>query len=81
MIRRSTLVFLTCLAALGVPATQAKSAPSATAAREPASQVLIAQASGGGLINTPLGIGSTGEAVSSLQRRLQKTSYYSGPID
>lgn len=81
MIRRSTVVFLTCLAALGVPATQAKSAPSAPAAQESASQVLIAQAAGSSLINSPLGIGSRGEAVNALQRRLQQTDYYNGPID
>ncbi len=80
MIRRSTLVFLTCLAALGTPAIRAKSA----AATEPlpaASPVLIAQASGGSAINSNLDINSRGEAVKLLQLRLQQGDFYTGLVD
>ncbi|MEM9087811.1 MAG: peptidoglycan-binding protein [Cyanobacteria bacterium P01_F01_bin.53] len=87
MIRRSTLVFLTCLAALGVPAMRTQSAASsAVKAQELPSQLLLAQApngesSGGALSAAPLGIGSTGEAVSALQRRLRQSNYYGGSVD
>ena len=87
MIRRSTLVFLTCLAALGVPAMRTQSAASAAVRSQAlSSQLLLAQApsgesSSGTLSATPLGIGSTGEAVSALQRRLRQSNYYSGSVD
>ncbi len=105
MIRRSTLVFLTCLSALAAPADasamQTKSADSAMLSASSlnsnissetgtASQVLVAQASGGSgggsnLLGEPstksLGIGSKGEAVKALQVRLQQTNYYNGPVD
>lgn len=73
MIRRSTLVLLTCLSALSVPAIQTKSV----------AQTPVAQGIPAGDINSfkGLGIGSRGEAVRQLQRRLTESSYYSGPID
>ena len=85
MIRRSTLVFLTCLAALGTSAVQTQ-AISSTQSRSAASQyssssqVLIAQASGG-VASSELSVNSRGEAVKALQVRLQKSSYYGGPVD
>ncbi len=76
MIRRSTLVLLTCLSALGVLAIQTKSV-----AQTPVAPVT--QAAPSESINPlkGLGIGSRGEAVRQLQRRLTESNYYSGPID
>ena len=73
MIRRSTLVLLTCLSALSVPAIQTKSA----------AQTLIAQGASLDAVDSVsgLGIGSRGEPVRQLQRRLTAADYYSGPID
>jgi len=72
MIRRSTLVLLTCLSVLSVPATQTKSA----------AQTLMAQSAQGAVDSfNGLGIGSRGEPVRQLQRRLTEANYYSGPID
>lgn len=89
MIRRSTLVFLTCLAALGTSAVQTQAMPSAQSSTQfrsaasqdsSSSQMLIAQASGGAA-SSELSVNSRGEAVKALQVRLQKSSYYSGPVD
>lgn len=94
MIRRSTLVFLTCLAALGTPISRTKSvaavelhppasqmllAQSSSIFQTSISQTLVAQASGG--LSSELGVNSQGEAVKSLQLRLQQTGYYDGPVD
>lgn len=82
MIRRSTLVLLTCISALSVPAIQTRSAASLgfeTPTVE--NSVLIAQATSADDSFQPLGIGARGEAVRSLQRRLLETEYYSGPLD
>ncbi len=83
MMRRSTLVFLTCLIALGAPAIRSKSAvasiqPAASAAQK--YPMLIAQASGG-TDSRELDINSRGEAVKALQTRLQQSGYYQGAID
>jgi peptidoglycan hydrolase-like protein with peptidoglycan-binding domain len=78
MIRRSTLVTLTCLAALSAPAIHAP-----VQAQLPAAQLaaqVIAQASGGSFTNS-LDVGAKGEAVKALQRRLQQNNFYSDPID
>lgn len=87
MIRRSTLVFLTCLSALSAPAWAIKSTAtvlpglsSAEAVRASTAEVLIAQASGSSA-TTALDVGSRGSAVEALQRRLQQSGYYSGPVD
>ncbi len=83
MIRRSTLVFLTCLGALGAPAlsTQAAATPaSALMAQATIAQATIAQATEGASANV-LSIGSRGRAVRALQTRLQETGYYSGSVD
>lgn len=82
MIRRSTFIFLTCLAALGTSAVRTPAMQSNRAAAEYSSeaQVLIAQASGG-TAASELSLNSRGEAVKALQVRLQKSSYYSGSID
>ena len=80
MIRRSTLVFLTCLAALGTPAIRAKSAV-ATEPLPAASPILIAQASGSSAVNDNLDINSRGEAVKLLQLRLQQGDFYTGLVD
>jgi Putative peptidoglycan binding domain/HEAT repeats len=77
MIRRSTLVFLTCLAALGTPIARTKSV--AAIDLQPVSQTLVAQAAGG--MSSELGVNSQGKAVSSLQQRLQQTGYYDGSVD
>lgn len=73
MIRRSTLVFLTCLGALGIPALFANSA----VAENP---ILIAQTSDA-VTSSVLSIGSRGRAVRSLQDRLAAAGYYDGAID
>ena len=73
MIRRSTLVLLTCLSALSVSAIQTKSVAQ-TLAPQSAPSDTIGSLKG-------LGIGSRGEAVRQLQRRLTESNYYSGPID
>ena len=84
MIRRSTLILLSCLSALSVPAIQTKSAASSVLLEVQAAPVsLVAQATVEGT-TVPfrgLGIGSRGEPVRQLQRRLRETDYYSGPID
>ncbi len=87
MIRRSTLVFLTCLSALSAPAWAIKSTAavplgsfSAQAARASTAPVLIAQASGSSA-TTALDVGARGSAVEALQRRLQQSGYYNGPVD
>ena len=89
MIRRSTLVFLTCLTALGTSAVQTQAMPSAQSSTQfrsaasqysSSSQMLIAQTSGGAP-SSELSVNSRGEAVKALQVRLQKSSYYSGPVD
>lgn len=81
MIRRSTLVFLTCLSALSVPAAKAER-PMLI------SQQLVAQADDASIedaiegdASNVLSIGDRGPAVRSLQIRLQETDYYDGPID
>ncbi len=95
MIRRSTLVFLTCLTALGTPALRAKSV-AAVNLRQPSSQILsaertatpqslpqsllMAQASGGAL-SSELTLSARGEAVRALQLRLQQSGYYNGTVD
>lgn len=80
MIRRSTLIFLTCLAALGTSA-RTSAMPSAHAAGYSSdTQMLIAQAPGGTAAGE-LSLNSRGEAVKALQVRLQKSSYYNGSID
>lgn len=81
MIRRSTLVFLTCLAALGVPAMRMKSAAFATTSQESTSQLLLAQVSGDGALSTPLSLGAKGDAVSDLQHRLRQSEHYNGSVD
>ena len=77
MIRRSTLVLLTCMATWGASTGTALS----TASRvQPA--VTIAQAPvGTSAANTGLDITSRGEAVKVLQRRLAAGGYYEGPTD
>lgn len=87
MIRRSTLVFLTCLSALSAQAWAIKSTAtvlpglsSAEAVSASTAQMLIAQASGSSA-TTALDVGSRGSAVEALQRRLQQSGYYSGPVD
>lgn len=82
MIRRSTLVFLTCLTALGAPALRPKIAAAAVTDQRSSSssQVLVAQASGGSA-GSALDVGARGEAVKVVQRRLQQSKYYGGPID
>jgi peptidoglycan hydrolase-like protein with peptidoglycan-binding domain len=89
MIRRSTLVFLTCLAALGTPIARTKSV-SAVELQPPASQMLLAQSSSisqtlvaqvPGELSSELGVSSQGEAVKSLQLRLQQAGYYDGSVD
>ena len=84
MIRRSTLVFLTCLSAFSVPAIQTKSAASPigvaagnlTGSDAP---LIVAQATEPSF--NGLAIGSKGESVRQLQTRLKATDYYDGPID
>ena len=97
MIRRSTLVFLTCLAALGTSAVRTPALQS-PAAQNPVAQNPVAQnksaalqyssssqmlvaQASGGTPSSELSINSRGEAVKALQVRLQKNSYYSAPID
>jgi hypothetical protein len=93
MIRRSTLVTLTCLAALSAPAIRAPIhaqdavAPvpiASLSAQVPAVPIaaaqVIAQASGGSFAGS-LDVGAKGEAVKALQRRLQQNNFYSDPID
>lgn len=89
MIRRSTLVLLTCLSALSVPALQTKSIASpvdlaavglaTTNPTHPGSSFIIAQAAEPAF--NGLAIGAKGESVKQLQIRLQATDYYDGPID
>ncbi len=84
MIRRSTLVFLTCLTAIGAPAMRPKIAAATVAPRSGSSQILMAQASGGsavGSVSSALDVGARGEAVKVVQRRLQQSQYYKGPVD
>lgn len=80
MIRRSTLAILACISALSPLAIPTNSAASPTVST---ARTLLAQAASTGEVASfqPLGIGARGEAVSSLQRRLLATDYYSGPID
>ncbi len=84
MIRRSTLVFLTCLTAIGAPAMRPKIAAASIAPGSGSSQTLMAQASGGsaaGSVSSALDVGARGEAVKVVQRRLQQSQYYKGPVD
>ncbi len=81
MIRRSTLIFLTCMAALGTSSMRAASAASATKPLSLSAPVLIAQASGSSAINGNLDINSQGEAVRLLQIRLQQGDFYTGLVD
>ncbi|NJM96657.1 MAG: hypothetical protein HC800_05180 [Phormidesmis sp. RL_2_1] len=93
MIRRSTFIFLTCLAAFSVPAMRPQGAalallPQASVGdiNQPvASQMLMAQAADSPTASSPtsssLAFGARGEAVKALQIRLQSSNYYSGPID
>ncbi|MEL7227608.1 MAG: hypothetical protein AAGL17_22950, partial [Cyanobacteria bacterium J06576_12] len=89
MIRRSTLVFLTCLGALGSPAVLASTVTAATetattetATTEP---ILIAQAATGEAAapatTNALSIGARGRAVRELQNQLTAAGYYEGPLD
>ncbi|MEL6939659.1 MAG: peptidoglycan-binding protein [Cyanobacteria bacterium J06598_1] len=82
MIRRSTLVFFTCLGALGTLAvspfeTRAEGRFEASDETPP---VLVAQSQSITAANV-LSIGSRGRAVTALQNRLQETGYYDGSID
>ena len=84
MIRRSTLVFLTCLSAFSVPAIQTKSAASpvglaAANLTGTDAPLIVAQATEPSF--NGLAIGSKGESVRQLQTRLKATDYYDGPID
>jgi hypothetical protein len=90
MIRRSTLVFLTCLTALGPPTLRAKSVAAVNAQPPTAehllarsspttSTMLLAQASGS--TGNELDVNSRGEPVKRLQVRLQQAGYYDGPVD
>lgn len=84
MIRRSTLVFLTCLTAIGAPAVRPKVAAAIIAPGSGSAQILMAQASGGsaaGSVSSALDVGARGEAVKVVQRRLQQSQYYQGPVD
>ncbi len=82
MIRRSTLVFLTCIAASGAPIMRmgAAAATDLSASTLSTSRTLLAQASGG-TFSGNLDLGSRGAAVRSIQERLQKSEYYTGPVD
>ncbi len=95
MIRRSTLLFLTCLTALGTPTLRAKSVIAAVDFQQPSSQffsqnslsessaipqMLVAQASGGSLAGK-LDVNARGEAVRALQLRLQQSGFYNGAVD
>ena len=91
MIRRSTLLFLTCLAALSSPALRAKSAAAIDFQLSPSNiqpaygatstpPLLIAQATGE-TSRSELGIGAKGGPVKELQTRLERSGYYDGPID
>ena len=75
MIRRSTLVLLTCIGMLSVSATQTRGA----ALPILRSQTLLAQVAEDTF--QPLGFGARGSAVSALQRRLIEADYYDGSID
>lgn len=90
MIRRSTLVLLSCLSALSVPAIQTKSAASSTPYATPASSLvsqaasqsssqIVAQAEDTAF--NGLSIGAKGEPVRQLQKRLKEIDYYDGRID
>lgn len=92
MIRRSTLVFLTCLSALSAQAVAAESTavmlPSSARAQTAlgtAAQSLVAQASGSSAATSSataaLELGDRSSAVEVLQRRLQRSGYYGGRID
>lgn len=80
MIRRSTLVFLTCIAALGSPIIRTSAVGATDLSTLSTSQTLIAQASGG-TFSGDLALGSRGAAVRSVQERLQQSEYYTGPVD
>jgi len=90
MIRRSTLVLLTCLTTLGASAGATLSTTQSAFANDnrkndvqTAEPMLIAQASGGAAsgLGGGLDIDSRGEAVKALQLRLRAGEYYSGPVD
>lgn len=76
MIRRSTLVFLTCLGTLGIPAMSAE----VGAVDGSVTDVLVAQSSEPATANV-LSIGSRGRAVRTLQNQLEESGYYDGPVD
>ncbi|MGC1219981.1 MAG: peptidoglycan-binding protein [Phormidesmis sp.] len=81
MIRRSTLLFLTCLGALSVSVVPVKGAASANRIAHSASApLMIAQADESSASNV-LSIGDQGQAVTALQERLQNTEQYDGPVD
>ncbi|MGD1896071.1 MAG: peptidoglycan-binding protein [Phormidesmis sp.] len=71
MIRRSTLVLLTCLGALSAFAVPTHGYPSDV--------VLMAQAESA--TSNVLSLGARGRAVRALQDRLKETGYYDGEVD
>ena len=92
MIRRSTLVFLTCLSALSAAAVADPSTAAVLpdrsglqAALGSTARLLIAQdasdSTEAGSGTAALDLGARGSAVEVLQRRLQQSGYYSGRID
>ncbi|MEL7067198.1 MAG: peptidoglycan-binding protein [Cyanobacteria bacterium J06581_3] len=82
MIRRSTLVFLTCLGVMGAPAIHAQSVQAqSTQTQGDNSPTLLSQTPGSSIDADVLSIGSTGPAVRALQARLSDAGYYSGPLD
>ncbi|MEO1620218.1 MAG: peptidoglycan-binding protein [Cyanobacteria bacterium J06632_3] len=89
MIRRSTLIFLTCLTALSAPALKAREASAfAHDTQNTASTFLISQAvddsqarEESSSSTNVLSIGSRGQAVRALQTRLKESNFYEGPLD
>ena len=83
MIRRSTLVFLTCLSACSISAvgalsTSAESKDSEQVAGD--TPVLVSQASETSSTSS-LRLGERGSAVTALQSRLQSSGYYNQAVD
>ncbi len=81
MIRRSKLVFLTCLGALSVSVIPVKSAASIDRIAHPVSTPLVVAQADSSSASNVLSIGDRGQAVRALQDRLQNTEYYDGPVD
>ncbi len=81
MIRRSTLVFLTCLGALSVSVIPVKGAASANGIARPASAPLVVAQAVENAASSVLSLGTEGQAVRALQDRLKNTEYYDGPVD